>query len=947
MPYLSVAMGAANAIKDYTNLKKISDISGYMNAYEDFGNQTYSGNFNDIISQKKSSSVVKAPTWKEIRGISGSGKVNAIISGAANGAMAGSSFGPWGAVAGAIIGGGASAFGVSEGDKEAKREANRLQVARLQAIEDNQNAYVLGMQNAAADANRMQMMNISSLGGYLDNPVDYYVQGRKKNRNQIPKFSNYPNTIFDFGGDLQTHGGDFSTGLKHIDAGKSHEVNPYDGVQMGVDPEGVPNLVEEGETVYNDYVFSNRILADEATKKMFHLPKKKNLTFADISKKLEKEISERPNDIISQEGFKAQMQKLEGQQERQKQEMEAERARAAFEALTPEEQAAVMQQVAQQDQNAQEQAIAEEAAAQEQAMEGMSPEEAQALQQQALQADGSQVAVEEPPMMAEGGNLYAKGSKLRKRVYNALGFYTDKDFLDWARKHKLRGDDKWEATDDMLKALAEDDDAWKALIKDSSFLDAIKDKPALVHALANDYDFGAYTPDNLGKVSFKDISKGNWTAQDYAGWKNSQDPAWLEAMEKGLVKEGMKQEDIAKALKQTNAYKRGTEWLQDNEDNRLRYLKTIIEDAQSPEVAKNYARKFIDNSGWKQNAPRDYVSIFGTDGNGVRETHPGTYWHTPIEAVREAQAKNWIINDDGSVDEIIGDIPKDWVTAGNYSWQTPENDITYNYYKRPTKAAASEADPDRESDLGRESDLDDLEPVKNPDWMRYAGLFGPAIGLGMQAAGIGKPDYSDLNLAVKSAGTPVLATAKYIGNYLKPHKFDKMFYANQLAAQTAATRKAVSSLSGGNRGTKIMGLLAADANAQNALGNLYRQAEEYQLGADEKVEGFNRGTNQFNAEAFNKLSQFNADEVNRFNQNKAGLRLQAAQERLNRDAGWYNSLYGNVNSLFKGISDLGRENRETNWRNALVTSGAFGIMDPDKLVDARIARRKNKKGLTR
>jgi hypothetical protein len=28
---------------------------------------------------------------------------------------------------------------------------------------------------------------------------------------------------------------------------------------MGVDSEGVPNLVEEDELVYNDYVFSNRL----------------------------------------------------------------------------------------------------------------------------------------------------------------------------------------------------------------------------------------------------------------------------------------------------------------------------------------------------------------------------------------------------------------------------------------------------------------------------------------------------------------------------------------------------------------------------------------------------------------------------------------------------------------------------------------------------------------
>ena len=50
-----------------------------------------------------------------------------------------------------------------------------------------------------------------------------------------------------FGGELNTQGGDFTNGLLYINSGGSHETNPYEGVQLGVDPEGTPNLVEEGE----------------------------------------------------------------------------------------------------------------------------------------------------------------------------------------------------------------------------------------------------------------------------------------------------------------------------------------------------------------------------------------------------------------------------------------------------------------------------------------------------------------------------------------------------------------------------------------------------------------------------------------------------------------------------------------------------------------------------
>jgi len=32
---------------------------------------------------------------------------------------------------------------------------------------------------------------------------------------------------------------------------------------MGIAPDGKPNLVEEGEVIYNDYVFSNRLKPTE------------------------------------------------------------------------------------------------------------------------------------------------------------------------------------------------------------------------------------------------------------------------------------------------------------------------------------------------------------------------------------------------------------------------------------------------------------------------------------------------------------------------------------------------------------------------------------------------------------------------------------------------------------------------------------------------------------
>lgn len=104
-----------------------------------------------------------------------------------------------------------------------------------------------------------------------------------------------------FGGELNTNGGDFSTGLIFIDEGGTHESNPYEGVPMGVAPDGKPNLVEEGEAIYNDYVFSNRLTVPKSVRSKYKLKGTKDLTFADAVKQISKSTTERPNDPISQE----------------------------------------------------------------------------------------------------------------------------------------------------------------------------------------------------------------------------------------------------------------------------------------------------------------------------------------------------------------------------------------------------------------------------------------------------------------------------------------------------------------------------------------------------------------------------------------------------------------------------------------------------------------------
>jgi hypothetical protein len=140
------------------------------------------------------------------------------------------------------------------------------------------------------------------------------MQNRSNRRRNM--FVNGDYSIKAFGGELGTNGTDFTNGLLQVNAGNTHERNPLGGVPMGLDQQGIPNLVEEGETVFNDYVFSKRLKVPNFMLKDLGLPeikshgKRHRLSFADVSKKLAEESEKRPNDPISMNGLNASLSKL-------------------------------------------------------------------------------------------------------------------------------------------------------------------------------------------------------------------------------------------------------------------------------------------------------------------------------------------------------------------------------------------------------------------------------------------------------------------------------------------------------------------------------------------------------------------------------------------------------------------------------------------------------------
>ena len=120
--------------------------------------------------------------------------------------------------------------------------------------------------------------------------------------------------------DGNTNLNNYGYGITRYGVGGSHEQNKNGGIQQGIAPDGQPNLVEQGEVRYNNYVYSNRLTPNKHNLKINNLPTNyAGKTFAKIAGNLSKEVQERPNDPISLAGLESMMTRLRSAQEVHKQ----------------------------------------------------------------------------------------------------------------------------------------------------------------------------------------------------------------------------------------------------------------------------------------------------------------------------------------------------------------------------------------------------------------------------------------------------------------------------------------------------------------------------------------------------------------------------------------------------------------------------------------------------
>lgn len=454
-----------------------------------------------------------------------------------------------------------------------------------------------------------------------------------------------------FGGDLMTHGANFDTGVTLVGNGGTHEENPNEGVPMGMDSEGIPNLVEEGEVIFNDYVFSNRLKVPKEVKKKYKIRGNKSLTFADAALQMAKESEERPNDPISQAGLDDSMTKL---------------------------------------------------------------------------------------MMAQ--------EQIRERK---------------GKTNKFAGGGSTKEPYDL-------------------------------------YKLPAWTQDPVRTVPTVDFNQA-WTT-------SYQDK----------VKSGM-----------------------------------------MPVIGKEKADKLF-------TGPLDVSTDF------LKRTNK---YENDLRAL-----------------ELSG----------------ASRNNTNNTVDKPSL------------------------PLEQT-WMRYIPAFASgAMSLTDALGWTNKPDYGEANAvleAAKGAGVYSPVSFNPIGNYMTYRPFDRDYYTNKLNAEAGATRRALLNTSGGNRAQAMAGILAADNNAQNKMGDLFRQAEEYNLAQRQKVEDFNRATNIANAEGILKADMANQSALMQSKSSYLKGALAANELRQKERQMSTASKSANLSNFINSLGDIGRENFSRN----MITS------DPSKYyyIDSR------------
>lgn len=293
--------GLSGIVGAFGDASKIKDTSNYQNEIDSLANTQFDyGDYDSLMGAYNPVSIDRLHV-KDLRASNGERAIG-TLKGIGSGAMAGAQIaGPIGAIVGGAAGLLSGGIGMIVGNRNAAIEARKLN----QEAEEAQNRYMANFANNAQNISQNKFnaaaLNLAAFGGFL------------KDRN-MDNFTKSKVRLAAFGGDLTStieEPNGFSNGVIKVDEGKTHETNPFGGVLMGVDPQGTPNLVEQGEVIFNDYVFSDRLYPTGGQLESVKLPNRyEGKSYADIAFDIQRESEIRPLDSISRNSLIDSMAKL-------------------------------------------------------------------------------------------------------------------------------------------------------------------------------------------------------------------------------------------------------------------------------------------------------------------------------------------------------------------------------------------------------------------------------------------------------------------------------------------------------------------------------------------------------------------------------------------------------------------------------------------------------------
>ena len=862
---VGVAQGVMNLGLDVLNDQNSLDDSGFINTRQQYENMPINTGsrealINNIVNTSQLNSGIKG---SDIDKTTGGQAVLGIGSAMASGAAAGSVFGPLGTAIGAAAAGLAKGASLLFKRKKAKSMASKQNNENRRA-----NDAISDFQQRALDA-----QDDNDFANYMIN------------------FSGGKDSVLSaFGGQLHTNGADFSNGASIIEAGGSHEENPNSGVQIGVDKQGTPNLVEEGEVVYDDYVFSNRLKANDEVLGYANLPLKyRDTPFSDIAKKLLKPSEDQLNDPITTRTLKANMNKLRNAQE-------------------------VFKQIY-----------------------GTGDIANQFAFGGNIYASGGPFAFDSylkniNTIINSDGNLTNEAVTLFMNG-DYSGYY-DESKVDLAAKTYAsyqsthRGKDYQQAYEERYSQIKSEIEKHlqplKNRISAAMYLSQrgirlmpsgkpFGDVPRDIYDTYNDIASGK-TSYSQAMKSFKPSEHQTQSNQD----NNSSDGNI------GIKQDKSKVGDVKPTKKITTkdlAEGRGDNYHRALSPDTIQYNRNVDEaTVREYEKTGDYA-DFI-----------DYVKNTATDkeiNEWIKTLESGKYGD-----LKDSNGKTYKIKGKDDLIRLMTDGKFGPIHhfAYNASRTKASEDKTPQESKEQVidevadKTGISRSDAQKQVDdyikANPDVQVSDTPWKSLPTGLRYAPIGSALAGLAMNSK-----DYSDVDQFAAQTARPNSVRYSPIAGYISPDYVSPFEMSAPIVEQMGATRRAILNASAGNRAQALAALASADKLGIEQLGRAYIQGKAYNSAQKKPAAEFNRATDMFNTENDMRAQSMNMY-LNDYYLNRAQKTLGARQSI---DAAYNAARSANLNSLTQSLANIGKQNA---YLNMMASNKALGYrMLPDGSIE--------------